>query len=145
MKILTLSALLIFFSFTSVAKNHQMRTAEVEIAVEKLRIAILGGDSVALKTLTADNLTYGHSGGVVEDKQTFISAIVSGKYKFVTLDFNDQTVSINGDVAIVRNTWIGNSHDAGKEKVLVCIKVLLVWQIQKEEWCLIARQSVRCQ
>ena len=143
LKLLTLSALVFLFTITAVAKNQQVKTTEVEAAVEKLRISILGVDSISLTKLTAENLTYGHSGGVVEDKQTLIHAFVSGKYKFVTLDFIDETVSINGNVAIVRNTLIGTSHDAGKEKASHRLKVLMVWQKQKGQWRLLARQAVR--
>lgn len=143
MKLPILSILIFLFTFTAVAKNQQVKTTEVETAVEKLRTSILGVDSISLTKLTTENLTYGHSGGIVEDKQTFIHAFVSGKYKFITLDFIDQTVSINGDVAIVRNTLVGTSYDAGKEKASHRLKVLMVWLKEKGQWRLLARQAVK--
>ena len=63
----------------------------------------MDADSVMLDKLTAAKLSYGHSSGHIDDKTLFISKIVSGKSDFVTLEFADQTISIDRDVAIVRH------------------------------------------
>jgi hypothetical protein len=54
-------------------------TAAVSAAVEILRKAMVDGDKAGLQKITADQLSYGHSSGRVEDKATFVDNIVTGK------------------------------------------------------------------
>lgn len=116
--------------------------AAVADAVQQLRKAMLDSDSAALAKLTAEKLSYGHSGGLIENKQEFIQKLVSGRSDFVTMDLTDQTVSVSGDVALVRHTLKGSINDGGKPGD-VHLKVLLVWQNQKGGWKLLARQAIK--
>ena len=43
----------------------------VEQAVETLRKAMLAADKAKLESLVADQLSYGHSGGTIQDKMDF--------------------------------------------------------------------------
>ncbi len=56
-----------------------------------------------LKALTSENLTYGYSSGKVQGKKDFIGDIETGKSAFKTLEMQNQTVSLSGDVAFVRH------------------------------------------
>jgi ketosteroid isomerase-like protein len=114
----------------------------VAMAVEQLKKAMIDADKVALQKLTADQLSYGHSSGKVEDKPTFIENIVSGKSDFVTIDLTNQTIVVSGDVAIVRHTLSATTNDSGKPGS-VKLNILLIWQKQKGEWKLLARQAVK--
>src|SRR5688572_5017856 len=114
----------------------------VAAAVEKLRQAMIAADIAALKSLAADEISYGHSNGLIENKAEFVDQFVTGKSVFKTINLTDQTVKIFGDVAIVRHRLTGdtnNSNVPGK----VDLMVLLVWQKQKGTWKLLARQAVK--
>ena len=114
----------------------------VNAAVESLRKAMIDGDKAGLQNITADQLSYGHSSGKVEDKATFIENIVSGKSDFVTIDLTNQTVAVVGDAAIVRHALAATTNDNGTPGN-VKLNILLVWQKQKGTWKLLARQAVK--
>jgi ketosteroid isomerase-like protein len=116
--------------------------AAVTAAVETLRKAMVDGDKTALENIAAPELSYGHSGGKIEDKATFVNAIASGASDFVTIDLTDQTVKIAGNTAIVRHTLSATTNDGGKPGA-VKLYILLIWQKQKGDWKLLARQAVK--
>jgi ketosteroid isomerase-like protein len=116
--------------------------AAVAQAVEAFRNALLKADRSQFEALCADQLSYGHSAGRVENKAQFIDAATSGRstWKFITL--TDQTSQIVGNNAIVRHTLTGETERDGKTNP-VKIGILMVWQKQDGNWKLLARQAVR--
>jgi hypothetical protein len=116
--------------------------AAVGQAVEAFRNAMLKADRSQFEALTADQLSYGHSSGRVENKAQFINGATSGqsRWKFITL--TDQNTQIVGDTAIVRCTFTGESERDGKTNP-VKLGVLMVWHQQGGHWKLLARQAVR--
>lgn len=140
MKYLYLLGILSLFSFSAIAQSKEERA--VIAAVEKLREAMVGGDRTSLENIAADSLSYGHSGGKVENKTSFVENIASGKSDFVTIELSEQTVSIVRNNAIVRHTLLANTNDGGKPAV-VKLKILLVWVKEKGAWKLLARQAVK--
>jgi ketosteroid isomerase-like protein len=125
-----------------VAAAQSNDEAAVAQAVEAFRNAMLKADRSQFETLCADQLSYGHSAGRVENKAQFIDAATSGRstWKFITL--TDQTNQIVGDTAIVRHTLTGETERDGKTNP-VKIGVLMVWHKQDGHWKLLARQAVR--
>ncbi len=111
-------------------------------AAEKLRVAMVDPTRPALDALVADDLSYGHSGGKVDTKASFISDLLDGTSDFVTIAITDQTVKVVKDVALVRHTLSAKTNDSGKPGN-VTIKILQVWQQQGGQWKLLARQAVR--
>lgn len=141
MKRMTLILLLLACTYGMYA---QKKETAVAAAVEQLRKAMIDADSATLDKLTAAELSYGHSSGHLDDKSLFIQKIVTGKSDFVTLEFADQTISVNKDVAIVRHKLNASTNDNGKPGE-VHLAVLLVWQKQHGSWKLLARQAVKNQ
>ncbi|MBV7454746.1 nuclear transport factor 2 family protein [Acidovorax sp. sif1233] len=114
----------------------------VAAAAEKLRVAMIDPTPTALAQLVADDLSYGHSGGRVDTKDSFIGDLIAGKSDFVTIAISDQTIKVVGNTAIVRHTLTADTNDSGKPGK-VQIKILGVWQQQGGQWKLLARQAVR--
>jgi hypothetical protein len=56
----------------------------VATAVETLRKAMIYPDKNTLDKLTCAELSYGHSAGKIEDKNAFMTALLSGTSDFVT-------------------------------------------------------------
>ena len=125
------------------ATGDTLTNLEVENIVESFRQALVEPDQAILEGLTNESLTYGHSLGLIEDRQTFIESLVSAKFKFTSLEFSEQTVDIVGNTAVVRHTLFGHTADEGKDPGTVTLKVLLVWQKDNGKLRLIARQAVR--
>jgi ketosteroid isomerase-like protein len=135
--------LTLFVVFMSVATQAQTaEEKEVAAAVEALRKAMVDGDKATLEKLAANELTYGHSAGKIEDKTTFINNLTNGNSDFVTIDLGDQTISLAGNVALVRHTLTAKTNDGGKPGN-VKLGVLLVWQKQAGGWKIIARQAFK--
>lgn len=111
--------------------------------MEQFREALLKPDQAMLEQLTAPQLTYGHSSGLIEDRKTCIASMVTGKFKFVTLDFSEQTVELSGNTAIVRHRMYADTHDEGKDPGTASLHVLQVWQHTANGWQLLARQAVK--
>lgn len=114
----------------------------VAAAVESLRKAMIDPDKATLDALVLDDLTYGHSSGIVQDKAAFEAALLSKSSVFVTVDLTDQTVKVVGTTAWVRHTLTATTNDGGKPGT-THLSVLLVWLKQKGQWRLFARQAVK--
>ncbi|CAM3400031.1 DUF4440 domain-containing protein [Pseudomonas floridensis] len=116
--------------------------ADVAQAVDKLTQAMWHKDIAQLKALTADNLTYGHSSGNIQDKQAFIADIETGKSAFNDLKMLNQKITLSGDVAMVRNHFSAQAVNSGKV-VPTEIENFQIWQKQNGQWLLIGRQAFR--
>ncbi|PSL20862.1 nuclear transport factor 2 family protein [Chitinophaga ginsengisoli] len=140
MKIYSILLALCMMSTVSFAQSKEEKT--VASQVEILRKAMVDADKAALEKISDEKLSYGHSGGKIEDKTTFVSNIVSGKSDFTSIDLSDQTITISGNTAIVRHTLVADTNDNG---VVGHVKlyVLLVWSKEGNQWKLLARQAVK--
>jgi len=116
---------------------------EVAAAAERLRIAMIDPTAAALGALVADDLSYGHSGGKVDTKASFIADLMDGKSDFVTITITEQTIKVvDANTAVVRHSLAADTNDSGKPGK-VALKILGVWQKQGGTWKLLARQAVR--
>jgi len=115
---------------------------DVAVAVDHLTQAMLHKDIPQLQALTSNNLTYGHSSGKIQNKQEFIADIETGKSGFKTLEMQKQTITLNGDTALVRNHFSAQAVNSGVE-VPTEIENFQVWQKQKGKWLLIGRQAYK--
>jgi ketosteroid isomerase-like protein len=135
--------ILSFLLTICISANAQSK-AELNLidAINRLHKAMVNGVREELNVIVSDHLTYGHSGGAVENKEAFIEKIVSGKSDFINISVEQQTIDIVKDVALVRHTLLGETNDNGKPSSIK-LKVLLVWKKEKGEWRLLARQAVK--
>ena len=111
-------------------------------AVDHLTQAMLHKDIKQLQALTAEQLTYGHSSGKIQNKQEFIADIETGRSGFKTLEMQKQTITLQGDTALVRNHFHAQAVNSGVE-VPTDIENFQVWQKQKGHWLLIGRQAFK--
>lgn len=135
----TLLALTLLMQPDAQAQNTDKAVAE---AVEKLRKAMIDPTEASLNTLVSDKLSYGHSGGKVEDKAEFIRALVSNDSDFKTIDLTEQTIEIVDNTALVRHKLSAETANKGVASS-AHLAVLLVWVKQKGDWKLLARQAVK--
>jgi len=138
----TVTILLLFTFFNNSLPAQSKNERSVATAIERLRRAMIDANKTELGNLTAEQLSYGHSGGHVEHKNEFIAAIVSGQSDFVSITLTEQTISLSKNIAIVRHnlTAITNNDNKPGE---VHLLVLLVWQKQDGLWKLLARQAAK--
>lgn len=130
---------MLFSTLTFAQSKDEKAVAD---AVEFLKNAMISGNKADLESLAADELTYGHSNGLIEDKNAFVEAIASGKSDFVTINLTDQTLKVIGNTAWVRHKLSAETNNNGVAGT-VKIAILLVFQKQKGSWKLLARQAVK--
>lgn len=135
---------IILFQFSSFAQNNLNSKEETNVAarVETLRQAMIDADGSKLKELSSTALSYGHSSGKIQDQAEFVEKIANGESDFVTIEFQNQTIEIVGDVAIVRHILASHTKDGGIDKDIK-IGIILIWQKQKNQWLLLARQAYK--
>ena len=103
---------------------------------------MLAADKAKLEELVSDQLSYGHSGGVIETKAQFIEVILSKKTVYKTITLSDPTLAIAGPNAIARHIFSAETESGGKAGS-ARVGVLQVWQKQDGRWKLLARQAFR--
>ena len=114
--------------------------AEVVTAFNK---AMINRDEVALEKLCSDQLSYGHSSGLIQNKAEFIEDIMNGPFRFITISTPGQTIALDGDTAVVRHIL---TADATRDGEPVAIKIGNVQVYKKESggpWRLLVRQAYK--
>jgi ketosteroid isomerase-like protein len=137
------SALALSPASLSPARAEGPDAAAVAEAVSALTKAMLTADKGKLESLVADQLSYGHSGGVIQDKKDFVDVIVSKKTVYKSIELSKQTVAVAGNDAIVRHAWESESGTGDGKWNVSKIGVLQVWQKQVSGWKLLARQAFK--
>ncbi|HLO82885.1 MAG TPA: nuclear transport factor 2 family protein [Chitinophagaceae bacterium] len=142
-KYIRISLIIALVMILPILVNAQSKSEkQVEAQMEKLRVAMIDADESTLSKLASDKLTYGHSNADIEDKKKFIQRIISGASDFTEITVQEQTITVSGDVAHVRQKVEAKLKNGDATTVLK-LNVLLVWQKQGKEWLLFARQGVR--
>ena len=124
--------------------DAQSLNTEVENSIANLNAAMISKDKTVLEKLTAEELSFGHSTGVVENKSEFVKNVMSGPTTFSRIDISNQSINPAGDIAIVRNISTINGTSKGQPLDLK-IGVLMIWKKQGGVWKLLARQGFKLQ
>jgi ketosteroid isomerase-like protein len=116
--------------------------AAVNQAVEALRKAMVDADKARLEELVADQLSYGHSSGVIESKAQFVSVVAGKKTIYKSIGLLEPSTTVAGTNAIARHIFTAETEADGKPGS-ARVGVLQVWQKQDGRWKLLARQAFR--
>lgn len=122
---------------------EMLNQQEVLQALGELDQALIDRDSKTLTSITASDLTYGHSSGNIQDKQEFIDDVMNGPFRFVSITNEDQSVAISGNTGIVRHILSADATNAGNP-AKVRIGIIMVFQKKENnEVVLLARQAYK--
>jgi len=116
--------------------------AAVGKAIDDLTKAMMAADKAKLEALTADQLSYGHSGGKVETKAEFIGVIADKKTIYKSITLSNPSVAVVGNNAIARHIFAAEV-EAGGQASSPKIGVMQVWVKDGGGWKLLARQAFR--
>jgi len=118
--------------------------ADVAAAVNQLMKGIADADENILKSITADELVYGHSSGKVQNKSEFIAEIVSGQpFRYMNIALSDQTIQMSGDAAVVRHIFTADTQSPDGTPGNLKLGIMQIWQLQNGKWKLLARQAYK--
>ena len=122
---------------------NSMTIVEVKQAVYTFNEAMIDPSAELMYKLCADQLTYGHSSGLIQNKTAFIDDLVNGPFDFLSLKAVDQTIHISGNTAIVSHIFLAKGTNAG-EPLDVRIGNMQVYQKGKDgKIRLLARQAYK--
>jgi ketosteroid isomerase-like protein len=134
--------LLMFCFLINMNTNAQTSNKEIESSIELLNKAMITPDKSTLDKLTAEELSYGHSTGAVQNKSDFIKDVLSGPVKFFQIDNVNQTINVADNTAIVRNICsIKGTRDGAPLDLK--IGILMIWIKKGDAWKLLARQGYK--
>ncbi len=109
--------------------------------VEDPRIkAMIDDDFAVLEAVLADDLTYGHSNGVVDTKASYMATLRSGKTKYQAIDRAPSVVRIYGDTAIVTGTATVSLRGQAAPFTL---RYTLAYVMRDGQWRMVTWQSTR--
>ena len=111
--------------------------------VEVFRAAQAAGKADAIAPLLADDLSYSHSSGAVDDKAKLLAGIANANYKWTSLEYRTPTVKVVGPAAIVRFTFVGEQEFTDGKKTPQNLHILMNWQKQGSEWKLLSRSATK--
>ena len=137
--ILAFSGLSVLSPTASIAAEDD---AVIGQAIEAFRQAMLAKDKAQFEVLCADDLTYGHSSGKIENKMEFIAGATNPNWHWNTLDFVQTNTKMSGDIGIARAVLTG-VYEAGGKVIPIKDGVLMVWQRQGGQLKLIERQAYK--
>ena len=135
-------SLIILFCAVQLGVAQTKDEQAVAAAVEKLNKGILDPEKALLESIASEALSYGHSGGKVQNKAEFVEDLLNGPFDFLSVKTSNQRILVNGKNAIVPHTFTAKASNAGVP-VDLNIGNLLVWRKESGQWKLIARQAFR--
>lgn len=131
--------LMVLVSFAQTAAEKQVNDAV--IAVHKA--IFVNKDSLALEAAIASELSYGHSGGKVEDRKEMINNVAKSKSVYTNLDAKVLSVNVHGKTAVSRYLLTGTETKSDGKSTELKLNILQVWVKEKKAWKLLARQAVK--
>jgi hypothetical protein len=111
--------------------------------VEAFRAAQAAGNAEGLAGLCAEELSYSHSSGAVDDKAKLLAGVKNANYKWTSLEYKNPTVRIVGPAAIVRFNFVGEQEFTDGKKTPQNLHILMNWQKQGADWKLLSRSATR--
>jgi ketosteroid isomerase-like protein len=140
-KLLLLSVgLMLAFACFSQTKEEQ-RVTDAVMTVHKA--IFVNKDSMSLENLIASELTYGHSGGKVEDRKEMINGVAKSKSVYTNIEAKVQSVSVHGKTAVSRYILTGTETKPDGKATELKLNILQVWIKENKVWKLFARQAVK--
>ncbi|MBA2328884.1 MAG: nuclear transport factor 2 family protein [Flavisolibacter sp.] len=131
---------IVFALFITTTVSAQ--TSFLKDAAIKLDKALIQKDTVTLKQLLHNDVSYGHSNGWVETKGDIIKDLYNGKLAYKKIEHKNVIWAVGPDWGTVRSTDEINYILDGKPATLK-LHVLNVWLKTGRGWQLVARQSTK--
>jgi hypothetical protein len=137
----TLTTFIGFAQLSNSSKSKKER--QLWQRVEALHRAIFEAkDSIALKDLVSAKVTYGHSGGAVEDKALMIQKAVASPTNYKNISQEKISLTFIKKTAIARIILRATSIEKSVESPLD-LSILQLWVKEKGTWKIAARQAVK--
>lgn len=131
--------------FATLASFAQLKAEEkVKESIMAIHNAIfVQKDSAVLEGLITTELTYGHSGGKIENRLEMISAVAKSKSVYTNVSAKIISVSVQNKTAVSRYLLIGTETKPDGKVTELKLNILQVWVKVNKVWKMMARQAVK--
>lgn len=102
--------------------------------------ATTANDFAALDAVLADDLTYGHSNGIVDTKASYIESLRSGKTKYESIERGPSVVRVYGNTALVTGAATVGLRGLATP---LSLRYTLAYVLRDGQWRMVAWQSTR--
>jgi len=102
--------------------------------------AMVAADLAALDRVLGEDLSYGHSNGVLEDKGALLESIRSGARRYRSLAPREASARLYGDTGIVVALADAEVDAQGQSRALV-LRYTATYVRRQNRWVLVAYQS----
>lgn len=123
------------------ADHNPTAEQEVRSAVAAFNHAARSGDAATLDRLLSEDLFYGHSNALMENKAVCIEHLLRGR-----IDFQDEpgsTVQIYGGTGIFHTKAKAHNPKPDGSVVIVPLDIVQVWVNGSTGWQMVARHTTR--
>ena len=120
---------IIFFAINVKAQDANDPKMQVMMKMQDLRNALLSKDSVSLSALLADDVSYGHSTGIIQTKAQLIRDVMSGFQDYKSIEPSDLNIRVYDNAAVavlkLKTNLIanGNPMDLNLNATLTWVKI----------------------
>jgi hypothetical protein len=127
------------------APKPPTQTAEPSLkAADEARVAAMqSGNRAQLDRIFCDELSYAHSNGVVDSKDSFIEVLSTGKTKYLAYDYEERHFSFPAPGVALMRGRARIKAEAGGTLMDNVLSFLGVWREEQGQWRFLAWQSCR--
>jgi hypothetical protein len=111
--------------------------------LEAFRAAQVAGNSEVIASLCAPELSYSHSGGAIDSRDTLAAGVKNANYKWSSLEYKNPSIRVVGPAAIVRFNFVGEQEFTDGKKTPQNLHILMNWQKQGNDWKLLSRAATK--
>jgi hypothetical protein len=133
----------IALAFVSLRAADAPLLAALRAADDKRVAATIAADETGLSEILSDDLRYAHSSGAVDSKDSLTEALVSGRTKYVSVDYEqrDFTFPAPGIALMTGRAHLKATTASGGVDMIAGF--LAVWREEKGHWRFLAWQSCK--
>jgi len=93
--------------------NPEKKRQQVRETIDKLNAALVVRDKATMEMICSDGLSYGHSNGILQNKEAFIDDVLNGPFQFLRADIENQEIELFEDMAIVKYIFVAQGIREG--------------------------------
>ncbi len=137
-------ALFLVMISVCVVKAQTADEKAIATKVEALNSAIfVKKDIPALENLLASEITYGHSGGNLQNRAEMIKGVMDDTKTYSDVKTEVGTMLFSEKTVVVRHIISATQKEKDGKISPLKLQVLQVWVKEKKAWKLLARQAVK--
>jgi hypothetical protein len=118
------------------------RIVHAVAAADNARVlASLTADDAGLRRMLSETLTYQHSNGATDTKESLIEKIVSGRTRYKRMDYLARNFTVAADDVVLMHGRVHFHAVSGERELNATMSFLAVWRLEQGEWRFFAWQS----